>query len=265
MDAHKNFNEYLEAKSNIVKYQTRDNVVFYLKGNKFSSAVARRGLGRKNGIGSVAKLFKKDELKIPGEHNFKNAIMASTVAKFMDCPDEIIRETVVNFSGLEHRLEFVKEIRLKDWKIGGLDFGVKSFNLKSSNHTIRFYNDSASTNPQTTIAAIKSFQEPSILIAGGYDKGLDYDPWGKIIRKTSVRLVILFGANKDKIKKSLKRFPIVIVNNLKLAVEAAISHSYCSCHRHSQIVLFSPGAASFDMFKDYADRGDKFKQLINNL
>ena len=256
LDTHTNFKEYLGAKANIAKYQTRDNKVFYFRGNKFSAQVARPGLGKKISVSAITKLFKQEELKIPGEHNFKNAVMAAAVAKEMGCADEVIREAVLNFRGLEHRLEFVRT--LTQTLSLGEGRGTRG------EESIAFYNDSASTNPQTTIAAIKSFTDPIILIAGGHDKGLDYNPLGKIIRKTSVKLVVLFGANKEKIKKSLKRFPAILCNDLKSATETAIKKSF-EIHHSKFVILFSPGSASFDMFKDYADRGEQFKKIVLSL
>ena len=236
MDAHKDFKEYLDAKINIARYQTSRDKVFYFKDNKFSSQIAKKGNGKKISVSTQGfNWFRQVDLKMPGEHNFRNAVMAARVTEELDCPKETIAETAVNFAGLEHRLEFVK-------KFNG----------------IRFYNDSASTNPQTTIAAIQSFKEPSILIAGGHDKGLDYEPLGKIIRKTSVKSVILFGANKEKIKKALKRFPTILAKDLKSSLEKAIEAG-------GKIIIFSPGSASFDMFQDYIDRGKQFKDLVNKL
>ena len=256
LDAHKNFKEYLEAKANIAKYQIRDNKVFYFRGNKFSAQVARYGFGKKISVAASTKLFKPEELKIPGEHNFKNAVMAVAVAKEMDCEPDVIRETILNFRGLEHRLEFVRTLTQT--------LSLGEGRGTQSEESIAFYNDSASTNPQTTIAAIQSFKNPIILIAGGHDKGLDYAPLGKVIRKTSVKLVVLFGANKEKIKKSLKRFPTVLCNDLNSAVRAAVK-SVPLIHNSKFIILFSPGSASFDMFKDYADRGEQFKKIVSSL
>ncbi len=241
MDAHKDFKEYQEAKTNIARYQTSRDKIFYFRENKFSARVAKSGRGKKISVTTQSfNWFRQVDLKMPGEHNFRNAVMAAKVTESLDCPKEIIAETAVNFAGLEHRLEYVRKWQMANGKI------------------VTFYNDSASTNPQTTIAAIQSFKESIVLIVGGHDKGLDYEPLGKIIRKTSVKSVVLFGANKEKIKKALKRFPTVLVEDLKSAVEKAIEAG-------GKIIVFSPGAASFDMFQDYADRGRQFKELVNKL
>jgi UDP-N-acetylmuramoylalanine--D-glutamate ligase len=182
------------------------------------------------------KAFSPGDLKILGEHNFKNAVMAYTVTKNLKCPEKKIVEVITKFKGNEHRLEFVKKVK-----------GVS------------FYNDSASTNPQTTIAAVEAFSEPKILIAGGYDKNLSYEPWGKVFPKANIKALILIGNNKQKIKKALinKKITIKTAPSLKEAVQLSKKISV-----NNDVVILSPGAASFDMFDSYDDRGQKFKNLI---
>jgi UDP-N-acetylmuramoylalanine--D-glutamate ligase len=241
MEVHKSMNEYIEAKSQIVRHQNKKGAVFYFKDNPLSRAIAKKSAGRK--IGVIGNPF---GLK-------KNYVMAAAVAAYLGCPPEKIFHTIKNFKGLEHRMEFVREIR-----------------------GIRFYNDSASTNPQTTAAAIRSLSQvacrsPLILIAGGKDKNLDYAPLAKAIKKSGgVRKVILIGENKQKIKKALSRAkaPIKMAKNLKSALTAAykdakklINLSTCQLIT----ILLSPASASFDMFKDYADRGKKFKEIVLKL
>lgn len=251
MDAHKDFREYQDAKTNIARYQTSRDKIFYVRDNKFSTQIAKKGNGKKISVsGERFNWFRQVDLKMPGGHNFRNAVMAARVAEILGCLKETIAETAIDFFGLEHRLEFIRILETGD---GRRETGK-----------IAFYNDSASTSPQTTIAAIQSFKEPIILIAGGHDKGLDYEPLGKIIRKTSVKSVVLFGENKNKIKKALKRFPALLTDDLKSVIKTAIKQS--SLIPNSKfIILFSPGAASFDMFQDYADRGEQFKDLVNKL
>ncbi|MCX6702293.1 MAG: hypothetical protein NTW60_00230, partial [Candidatus Wolfebacteria bacterium] len=185
--------------------------------------------------------------KMPGEHNLKNSAMAAAVALSFSCSKEKVAEIIKNFKGNEHRLEFVKKIK-----------------------NISFYNDSASTNPQTTTAAISAFKEPNILIAGGKDKGLDYSPLAKTLKSSNTKLVILFGENKNKIRKQIagSKARIVFAKDLKTAVNFAHKTAKNLTLQFANspiIILFSPAAASFDMFKDYADRGKKFKELAQKL
>ena len=135
LDAHQNLKEYLEAKSNIVKNQRRSDLVFYFSGNKQSKSIALKSNGKKIAVAPDKNIT---DLKIPGEHNRKNAAMVMAVANELKVPQKRVIQVLKKFSGLTHRLQLVKTIK-----------GVK------------FYNDSASTNPETTAAAIMSF--PNLL------------------------------------------------------------------------------------------------------
>ena len=220
MEVHTNYQEYVNAKKNIHRHQKSSDKVFFVKDLDLKRF----------------KAFSPGDLKILGEHNFKNAVMAYTVTKNLKCPEKKIVEVITKFKGNEHRLEFVKKVK-----------GVS------------FYNDSASTNPQTTIAAVEAFSEPKILIAGGYDKNLSYEPWGKVFPKANIKALILIGNNKQKIKKALinKKITIKTAPSLKEAVQLSKKISV-----NNDVVILSPGAASFDMFNSYDDRGQKFKNLI---
>lgn len=246
LDVHATLKEYFAAKANIGRYQTQNNALFFFRDDKLSRAIAARSRAKKIAIPPARfSLFTPGVLKIPGEHNFQNAVMAAAVALHLGCPPEITAETCANFTGLEHRLELVRRLALP------------------LNTTIDFYNDSASTNPQTALAAISSFRRPLVLLAGGSDKNLDYAPLGQTIKKTSTELAILYGQNREKIKKALKRFPLILCETLGEAVQAAVDH--CRRQDGERIILLSPGAASFDQFRDYAHRGQKFKEIVNSL
>ena len=194
-------------------------------------------------------LFKPEDLKIRGPHNFKNAVMAAKIALALNCPKSAIVNTIKKFKGNEHRLEFVRKI-----------------------NKINFYNDSAGTNPQTAIAAIRAFKEPKILIAGGKDKKLDYFPLAKALKKSGVKSVILFGENKKKIAKAIfktknKESGIIEVGNLEMAVKEAYKTAKFLIHdsKFTIHIIFSPASASFDMFKNYKERGEKFKEIVRKL
>ncbi|MEK7146779.1 MAG: hypothetical protein AAB772_00825, partial [Patescibacteria group bacterium] len=216
--------------------------------------------------------------------------------------ESIIQKAIQNFKGLEHRLEFVRAIKLKN---------------RATTIIIEFYNDSASTNPQTAAAALQSFKEQKILIAGGKDKNLDYAPLAKTVKNSNTLAVILFGENKNKIKKAIAKtgVNIIMTTNLRNALWSAykqtnklthsvnsglvlskaeglthsvnsglvlskaegLTHSVNSglvlskaeglmkLKAESLIVLFSPASASFDMFTDYKERGKVFKKLVKNI
>jgi len=244
-DSHRNLEEYYESKANIARYQKRDDIIFFFEDNALSRWVAKKSPGHKTSVDkNKFSLFAKKDLKIKGSHNFRNAVMAATVAKRLGVPSTIIRNVIQHFSGLEHRLEFVR---------------------KTGN--VSFYNDSASTNPQTSAAAIRSFPRgANILIAGGQDKGLDYKPLARALKNSNTSLVILFGENKKKIEKALRasRVPLKFVSNLRRATRLA-RQAARKIENTPVPIIFSPGAASFDMFRNYADRGEKFKLAVREL
>jgi len=267
MDLHRNLREYFDAKTNIARWQKKSDKIFYFSDNRWSKWIAQKSRGKKIPVDSIFSNSRelenkiKEIIKIPGEHNLKNAVMATIVALSLGCPKEKILKVVKNFRGNEHRLELVRTIR------------INQLNQHES-ASIKFYNDSASTNPQTAAAAVKAFKEPKILIAGGKDKGLNYSPLASALKNSNTKLVILFGENKNKIKRQAtrdKRQEVVLVKDLKSSVQFAyktaknLLKSMVNGQWSSVNILFSPASASFDMFKDYADRGKKFKKLVKRL
>ena len=275
-DSHKNFKEYYEAKANIGRFQSGDrrknDKIFFFTDSALSKKLAMKSPAQKFPVDyRKFKIFKATDLKIRGLHNFRNAVMAGVVAKNLGVDWAIIRKIVKKFKGLEHRLEFVREIKrdtknpnaheLREVKNG---FGLFGSNSSRSGRVVRFYNDSASTNPTTSAVALQAFgKEKKILICGGQDKNLDYAPLRKAIRKYGVLTVILFGENKNKIRAAIKNAAkIKIVKNLETAVKMAymIAKGTEACN-----IIFSPGAASFDNFEDYAERGEKFKKIVKGL
>lgn len=248
-DSHKNLREYYDAKANIARHQKPGDKIFFFANDPMSRRLAASGHGRKIPVDPKRfGLFGPKDLKIRGRHNFENAAMAATVARAIGIPSPIIRRTAKAFPGLEHRLELVRRI----------------------GH-VEFYNDSASTNPDTAAAAIRAFpQQPTILIAGGQDKNLNYRPLTRALsasggKKSQKKLVILFGQNRNKIKKQIANSGarIAFVPNLASAVKKAYLQAIS--YKLQAIVLFSPGATSFDMFHDYQDRGNQFKKIVRSL
>jgi len=238
MDAHKKFKEYTEAKSSITKYQKREDIVFYTSNNKYAKRISKKSMGKKVPINSRGfSLFSSKDLKIPGKHNFKNAVMAARVAEHLRVSEEAIIKAAKKYRGLPYRLQLIKTL-----------------------DNVKIYNDSASTNPMTTIAAINSFNKPNILIMGGRDKGLSYKPVIQALKNSPTKLVILFGESRKKIAKSINGARFIFATNLRDAVNKSIKKS-----KPGEIIIFSPGAASFDMFKDYKDRGKKFNEIVKKL
>ncbi|MEW6108677.1 MAG: UDP-N-acetylmuramoyl-L-alanine--D-glutamate ligase [Nitrospirota bacterium] len=182
-------------------------------------------------------LIDAEEIKIKGVHNLENAMAASAMALLAGCPPEAVIDSLREFGGLEHRLELVRELE-----------GVK------------YINDSKGTNVGAVIKSLESFREPLILIAGGRDKAGDFAALrGLVAEKT--RAVVLIGEAAGKIRDALGDIAeTIITKDLKEAVEVSRGIA-----RQGDVVLLSPACASFDMFKDFEDRGRQFKKIVTGL
>ena len=265
LNIHKDYEEYIEAKKNIFKYQNENGIVVLNYDNEITKSCAKEAIGKviffsgtqklDNGYivdGEVVKecedrlrkhLINIDEIHLRGHHNLENICAAIAATKtFVDTDTAI--QAIKEFQGVEHRIEFVRDIK-----------GVK------------WYNDSVSSSPTRTIAGLNSFKEDIVLIAGGYDKNLDYTPIAKPIVEHVKKLILMgntsqkiLDAVKEELQKQNKDMDIFMCNSLAQTVDIAnrIATS-------GQVVLFSPASASFDMFKNFADRGEKFKKLVNEL
>lgn len=233
LDAHKTLREYYNAKANIGRFQAPSAIIFFYATNIGSARIAGASPAQKYPL-------------TPKHNNLKKNIeMASAVAKFCGCSNRIIQNTIKRFKGLEHRLELVKKIK-----------------------SIAFYNDSAGTNPVATAAAVLSFTDPVVLIAGGKDKGCSYQPLHAALKKSTTQHVILFGENKMKIAHAIKnsRRHLIMAHSLREAVTTAFARAQeLAAQKESATVIFSPAAASFDMFNNYQDRGEKYKKLVRAL
>lgn len=238
MDAHKNFKEYVDAKANITRFQKRGNKVFYAADNKYSQNIARLSRGKLIPVDhNKFKIFSSAELKTPGDHNFKNAATAAMVAMSLGASKETVKRIAKQYKGLPYHLT-----------LDGVIKGVK------------IYNDSSSTNPNTTAAAVLAFPNDNlnnVLIMGGSDKGLDYKPTAQALKKYPMKLVVLMGENSKKIAQAIKGNKYVFAKSLKEALKTALKNS-----AKGGSIIFSPGSASFDMFRDYYDRGEKFARLV---
>ena len=269
LNIHRSYEEYQEAKKNIFKHQNENEILVLNYDNNITLSFAKEASSKVIFFSSKEKLqdgyiydntdgmikyckdgvrrhlVHKSEIKLRGIHNYENICSALAVtSSFVDIDTAI--NTIKEFNGVEHRLEFVRELD-----------GVK------------FYNDSIGTSPASTIAGLNAFDENIILLAGGSDKGLDYKEVGEAIAK-NVGTLILCGPTSEKIEKATKdallelksnvNMPIYHVNNLEEAVKLAKEKS-----KVGDIILLSPASASFDAFKNFAERGEKFKEFVNNL
>ncbi len=180
-----------------------------------------------------------EELKLLGSHNVENVMAAAAISYYMQVPVEKIHEVVTSFMGVEHRIEYVDTVE-------GVDY----------------YNDSKGTNPDAAIKGIQAMVKPTLLIGGGYDKGVAFDDWIEAF-DGKVRYLVLMGVTAEMIKDTAIKHgftDIIIVENLKEAVEVCAKKA-----QPGDAVLLSPACASWDMFDSYEQRGELFKQYVREL
>jgi UDP-N-acetylmuramoylalanine--D-glutamate ligase len=257
LDRYPNFAAYCGAKARIFENQTaqdiavlnRDDPGVWALQPKCRAQIISFGFSEvRQGVfaaaeeivwraGSSEERFPLRRVKIQGVHNVENMMATIAVAKAVGVTAQIIQQTLEEFPGLEHRLEFVQE-----------------------KNGVRYYNDSKGTNVGAVVKSLASFAAPVILIAGGVDKGGDYGVLREEIGKRVKRLV-LFGAAKQTIAMRLGALTeTVVVESLEAAVHDAHEHS-----EPGDVVLLSPACSSFDMFRNYAERGRIFKNLVQAL
>jgi len=181
------------------------------------------------------KIIDIDDILIKGQHNYENIMAAISVCKVLSVDNETIRNVLKNFSGVEHRIEFVRSV-----------------------NGIKVYNDSKSTNVTATQTALSSFDNPTILLLGGMDRGHSFE--GLTSYMKNVKRVVSYGETKDRIKDYCNNINIKcsVVSDLKSAVDVAFSEA---CE--GDVILLSPGCASWDQYSDFEERGRVFKKYIN--
>lgn len=263
---HKDVYEYVDAKRNILRFQTASDFAvinrdypashesdIHTEGKVYQVSREREAaedgcfvrenkvIVRKNG--NEQEIIDVSEIKIPGKHNFENVCAAVMAASLSGVSVANIASVLQAFKGLEHRLELVGEVS-----------GVK------------YYDDSISTTPETAIAAIQAFKQPEVLILGGARKGADFTELGNVIAKTdNIRAIIGVGVEWEKIKEQIEAhnktiFMVEGAKNMEQIVQAASKIA-----QPGDIVLLSPACSSFDMFKNYKDRGEQFKEEVSHL
>lgn len=294
LDYHKDVQEYREAKVPIVKYQTKDDAVIVNQDYDYADYYLNMTPARKfyvsfgelkgdgahlggpmivNCNGSKCEMvMNSGKVALMGRHNLENVLPAVVAGRLLEAPIPAIQKVLMTFAGLPHRLEFVKEVN-----------GVK------------YYNDSFSTTPETSIAAVYAFKGPVILIAGGSEKKSDFAEWATELQKcANLKNVILMGVTADRMEKALNdvaeklksggpagtivggeaasqarvgepvggQFPVKIYRAGSL--QEALQEAQKGAAAGDNVVL-SPACASFDMFKNYKERGEVFRKLVNEL
>ena len=259
LDRHLDFNEYVSLKKRMFRNQKEKDYLILNKDDPVTACIEPENKvqkllfsrirevedgaflrkdniiirlhGKEKVIGPVSKM------KVKGIHNIENGLASALLGALCKVKAETVMDSLSRFTGIDHRMEFVREI-----------------------NGVRFINDSKGTNTGATMKSIESFDCPIILIAGGKDKGGNYGPLAELISK-KVKFSILIGESKMKIRSALKNS-----NNIENAatLEDAVNKAFAKANA-GDVVLLSPSCASFDMFKDYEDRGNIFKKAVLKL
>jgi len=255
MDWHEDFEEYVAAKQQLFIHQDEDDIAIYYPANETSVSIADGSLGRQIPFYEAPGAFVEDdsikigdtlicktsELKLLGDHNWQNICAALTAVWQVVQDVDAARQVLTSFTGLPYRLEFVREL-----------------------DGVSYYNDSFGTTPETAIVAMQAFDQPKVIILGGSDKGAAYDELAAAVTKSNVRRVILIGDQADRIQAALERVDYTDFtpggDTMTDIVDAASDAAEAG-----DIVLLSTGCASFDLFKDYKDRGNQFTQAVQAL
>ncbi len=266
LDMHKDMQEYIDAKRNILLHQNAFSKTILNADNEITRSFASDVRGQtvwfsyhhpveegsfldSEGYlcmahnGEVTRVLHKSEIRIPGEHNVENYLTAIAAAWGLVSP-QTMAKVAKEFGGVEHRIEFVREIGGAKW-----------------------YNDSIASSPTRTIAGLKSFPHRVILIAGGYDKKIPYEPLAPYINE-KVHTLILMGATGPKIEKAVKSDPTFSENQLDIrhvsSMEEAVQTAY-QLSKEGDIITLSPASASFDLYPNFEVRGRHYKQLVKEL
>jgi UDP-N-acetylmuramoylalanine--D-glutamate ligase len=264
LDRHGTMEAYASAKARILEFQSEKDAAILGRDDKGSWSLRNKVRGKlytfsldelDDGLdgaylqddllnlrtgNAYLPLILREKILLRGDQNVLNVLAAFTIGHAAGFPLDAMLEAVEDFRGVPHRLELVRELR-----------------------GVRWYNDSTATAPERSIAAIRAFDEPIVLLLGGRDKNL---PWEELIQLVSERVkqVVLFGEAAEKIQKTAHslgfradRFPIIRTNGLQEAVQKAAEVA-----ESGDVVLLSPGGTSFDEFKDFAERGERFREWV---
>lgn len=190
--------------------------------------------------GHKKRVLRADEIRIPGEHNLENALAATALTMLAGVPAPVVRHTLKTFPGVEHRIETVRTVE-----------------------GVTYINDSKGTNVDASIRAVRAMKVPTVLLAGGYDKHTDFLPLAREILASKIHTVVVLGDTAEQIERALRAVGFESILHAKTFEEAVLLAR--SCAKEGENVLLSPACASFDMFRDYEERGRVFKEIVSRL
>jgi len=259
LNVHKDMDDYVAAKGNIRRFQKEGDICIYHPRNDYArqiselnSVASKERYGIADDGGAYLKddafytgehiICSADEMQVPGAHNIENATAAISVALQLGISNDDIATGLRNFKGLPHRIEFVREL-----------------------NGVEYYNDSFSSAPGATVAAINAFTKPELVVLGGIDKGADFNEMVETIKiHDNVKEVVLIGEVRHKLQTLLAEAGVTTKvtvfdgRTMSEIVDYLVSQAVAG-----DLVLLSPGCASFDMFRDFYDRGTQFRTLVN--
>lgn len=255
LDKHGSMEDYVAAKANITAFQTPDDLLIYNRDNQYSAGIAAGTAARTLGYpgeetahildGSFyyaeQKICSVDVLQIRGLHNQQNALAAIDAAWRYTNDISAIEKGLADFKGLPHRLEFV-----------------------ATKNGVDYYDDSIATTPSSAIAALNAFDKPAVIIVGGSYKGSDFSELARVLKERNAEAIFI-GAESTALTEAAHqagyaKFEVMQQYEMEDVVKRAAVKA-----QEGSVVLLSPAAASFDHFKNYADRGDQFKRAVENL
>lgn len=242
LDFYNSFKDYQDAKFNIFKYQRYEDYAIYCTDSPILHERVHNFLHAKNifkySLIDWDHIIDENKLSIKGDHNKQNILATLKIAEILHIPFDKFIEAVLNFKGLAHRMEFVAE-----------------------KNNIDFYNDSIATIPEASMYAIKSLPNIGTLIVGGMDRGIDYHPLVEFLSKSQIDNIICIDEVGKKIYKLLEKeknnINLYIVDSMEEAVQIAFEKT-----PQNKACLLSPAAASYGMFKNFEERGAKFRELV---
>ncbi len=255
---HLDFKDYLESKAQLFVRQQPSDIAIYFADNANSAKIASAGQGQKipyfkppgayidNDKVVIAgqTVCKTSEIKLIGQHNWQNVCAAITAVWQVTNDLEALRQVITNFSGLEHRLELVRQVK-----------------------EVKYYNDSFASTPDAAIAAMDAITGMKVMILGGFDRHLPLEHLAKAVKEhtSDLRSVIIVGASAERLASEFNRAGFSQYQVIKDKTMPGIVQAASSTAQASDSVVLSPGFASFDMFKNFEERGQQFKAAVNNL
>ena len=262
LDIHGSYEEYIKAKKYIFLNQNKDDILVINKDDKIVSTFDKEAKGHIRYFSThylkdtyilendfitynKEKIIDTRNLLLKGSHNYLNICTAlNTIKDYINVSNEQLQKIIEKINPVHHRLEYIRTI-----------------------NNVKWYNDSASTTPDKALAGINAFKEKIVLIAGGYDKNISYEPLAKPIAN-KVSKLILFGETKNKIYNEIMKLPKELIENLQIYILDTLEEVVeiaSKVSEEGEVVLFSPASASFDMFQNAYQRGDLFTELVKKI